>query len=107
MTHIMQSRRYFLAALSTAYIARLIGGPHSAAAETPPETPIVRLAQPPTICIAAQYVIEDLLAAEGFADVLYVPSDAGIGQARALANGEIDFTLHFAAPALIPIDRGE
>jgi NitT/TauT family transport system substrate-binding protein len=34
-------------------------------------------------------------------------SDAGLRQSKAIANGEIDFTLHFSAPLLIPIDAGE
>ena len=44
---------------------------------------------------------------EGFTDVQYVVSDAGIGQSRALARGEVDFSLNFAAPLVIPIDAGE
>ena len=44
---------------------------------------------------------------EGFTDVRYVVSDAGIGQSRAIARGEIDFSLNFAAPLVIPIDAGD
>jgi NitT/TauT family transport system substrate-binding protein len=36
-----------------------------------------------------------------------VMSDAGLRQSKAIASGEIDFTLHFSAPLLIPIDAGE
>jgi NitT/TauT family transport system substrate-binding protein len=105
--HMMQSRRRFLATLSAAGAAGLIEARNSAAAESSLETTTVRLARPPTICIAAQYVVEELLTAEGFGAVHYVPADGGVGQAKALANGEIDFSLHFAAPLIIPIDRGE
>src|SRR5437773_845166 len=43
-----------------------------AAAEPPPETTKIRLAQIPGICIAPQYVAEELLRGEGFTDVQYV-----------------------------------
>ena len=34
-------------------------------------------------------------------------SDAGLRQSKAMASGEIDLTLHFSPPLLIPIDAGE
>src|SRR6267143_990781 len=40
-----------------------------AAAEPPPETTRIRLAQIPGICVAPQYVAEELLRGEGFSDV--------------------------------------
>jgi NitT/TauT family transport system substrate-binding protein len=100
----MQTRRRFLAS-AAATGAGLLARP--VAAEPPPETTTVRLARNPSICIAAQYVVEPLLRAEGFTDVRYVASDAGVGQSAALARGEIDFSLHFAAPIILPIDTGE
>ncbi|MGY3611161.1 ABC transporter substrate-binding protein [Bradyrhizobium sp. Lot11] len=72
----------------------------------PPETPTIRLAKNPSICIAPQYVVSDLLNAEGFTNVVYVDSDAGVEQTRAIAKGDIDFTLHFSGPLLLEIDRG-
>src|SRR5690348_12471257 len=72
----------------------------------PPETATIRLAKNPTICIAPQYVVSDLLNAEGFTNVVYVQSDAGVEQAKAVANGDIDFTLHFSGPLLLQVDRG-
>jgi len=72
----------------------------------PPETTTIRLAKNPTICIAPQYVVSDLLNAEGFTNVVYVESDAGVGQTRAVASGDLDFTLHFSGPLLLEIDRG-
>lgn len=72
----------------------------------PPETTTIRLAKNPTICIAPQYVVSDLLTAEGFTNVVYVQSDAGMEQAKAVANGDLDFTLHFSGPLLLQIDRG-
>lgn len=72
----------------------------------PPETTTIRLAKNASICIAPQYVVSDLLNAEGFTNVVYVESDAGVEQTRAIAKGDIDFTLHFSGPLLLEIDRG-
>ncbi len=102
-----QSRRGFLAALSSAGAAGFIGAPPSFAQEAPPETTTIRLARSRSICIAPQYIAEELLRAEGFTDVRYVESDAGIRQSKGIASGEIDLTLHFSPPLLIPIDAGD
>ena len=107
MTQMAQNRRRFLAALSVAGAAGLIGTSRSFSQEPPPETTTIRLAKNRTICIAPQYVVEDFLHLEGFTDVQYVATDAGAGQSKALGRGEIDFTLHFSATTLIPIDAGE
>src|SRR5215471_19908025 len=71
--------------------------------DPPPETTTIRLAKIPGICIAPQYVVSDLLNAEGFTNVDYVESDAGFGQSKAIANGDIDFTLNFSAPIVLEI----
>jgi NitT/TauT family transport system substrate-binding protein len=74
--------------------------------DPPLETTTIRLAKNPSICIAPQYVVSDLLNAEGFERVVYVESDAGLEQTKAVANGDLDFTLHFSGPLLLEIDRG-
>jgi NitT/TauT family transport system substrate-binding protein len=102
-----QNRRRFLATLSSAGAAGLIGASNSSGQEAPPETTTIRLAKSRSVCIAPQYLAGELLRAEGFSDVRYVPSDAGIRQSKALASGEIDLTLHFSPPLLIPIDVGD
>jgi NitT/TauT family transport system substrate-binding protein len=102
-----QNRRRFLATLAAAGGAGLIGAPRSFGQEPPPETTTVRLAKVTGTCIAPQYLAEELLRLEGFTDVQYLLSEAGIGQSRAIARGEIDFSLNFAAPLVIPIDAGE
>jgi NitT/TauT family transport system substrate-binding protein len=104
---IAQSRRRFLATLSAAGGAGLIGASRSFGQEPPPETTTVRLSKIAGTCIAPQYLAEDLLRLEGFADIQYLLSDAGLGQSRAIARGEVDFSLNFAAPLVIPIDAGE
>jgi NitT/TauT family transport system substrate-binding protein len=76
------------------------------AGEGPPEVTTVHLAKIPGICIAPQYLAEELLRAEGFTDVRYVPISSAI-QHESIATGEVDFSLHFAAPLVIPIGAGE
>ena len=73
----------------------------------PPETTTVRLGKIYGICIAPQYVAEELLRAEGFTDIRYVATEAGISAALALARGEFDFTTNYAPPLAIAIDAGE
>jgi NitT/TauT family transport system substrate-binding protein len=105
--HVLQSRRDFLTTLSAAGTAGVLGARISLADEGPPETTTIRLAKIPGICIAPQYVAEALLRAEGFTDVRYVALEAGVGAATGIARGEVDFTVNFAAPLVIPIDAGE
>jgi NitT/TauT family transport system substrate-binding protein len=102
----MQSRRGFVTAFSSACATGLLGTARLAAAEEPPEVTTVRLAKIPSICVAPQYVVEELLRAEGFGDVRYVAMPAAV-QHRAIAHGEVDFSLHFVAPSIIAIDAGD
>jgi hypothetical protein len=53
----MQDRRRFLATLSLAGAAGLVGTPTSFAQEAPPETTTIRLARNRSVCIAPQYVV--------------------------------------------------
>src|SRR2546430_1458407 len=109
-SHVMQStqnRRRFLATLSSAGVAGLMGGRNSFAQEAPPETTTVRLAKIAGVCIAPQYVADELLRAEGFTDIRYVAVETGIPGALALARGEIDFTTNYTPPLIIAIDAGE
>ena len=101
----LQSRRRFLAGLSAAAAASLVWGSRSASSEPALETTSIRLSKIPGICIAPQYVAEELLRDEGFTDI-YVPVGAGMPTAEALARGELDLSLNFAPPYLVAIDRG-
>ena len=105
--HSTQSRRRFLTTLSSAGAAGLIGAHNSQAQEGLLETITVRLAKIAGICIAPQYVADELLQAEGFTDIRYVATDAGVPAALSLARGEVDFTANFAPAFIIPIDAGE
>jgi NitT/TauT family transport system substrate-binding protein len=98
-----QSRRRVLAALSSAATAGLIGGKVSAQ-EAPPETTTIRLGKIPGVCIAPQYVAEELLRTEGFANVQYVelPVNTYLG----FAAGSIDISMAFIAPYIIQMDAG-
>ena len=61
------SRRELLSGLTLAATSGLLGlQPMPVAAEPPPETTKLRLAQVPAICIAPYYVAAELLQGEGF-----------------------------------------
>src|SRR5947209_2266079 len=98
----MQSRRGFLTTLSSAGAAGFVGARPSLAQEAPPEATTVRLGRIPGICIAPQYVAEELLKGEGFADVQYV--DVGLDIYSAFVAGKIDFSIAFVAPFITQID---
>jgi NitT/TauT family transport system substrate-binding protein len=101
-----QDRRRFLATLTAAGAAGLIGPTHSKAQDGRLETTTIRIAKIAGICIAPQYLAEELLRAEGFTDVRYVQTEPGMQSALTLARGEIDFTTNFAPPLIISIDAG-
>ena len=98
------SRRRMLATLSSATAAGLISGAHGMAQEAPPETTTIRLAKIPGICIAPQYVAEDLLRSEGFTNVQYV--ELSVNVYAGFTAGTIDISMAFIAPYIIQIDAG-
>ena len=100
------SRRRFLANTSALGAASFLGFPLSAVAEPPPETRKLKLVQIPNICQAPQYIAEELLKSEGF-EVQYVQKQGGKGIESALASGEADVNMHYAAPILIRLDAGD
>ena len=80
--------------------------PGHASGEPPPETTRLRLAQQPSICVAPQFIVTDLLKAEGFTDITYVKvTMAGLSKVR--ASGEVDVSLGFVAPLVIELDAGD
>jgi NitT/TauT family transport system substrate-binding protein len=104
---IVQSRRGFLTNLSAAGAASIGGARPSLADEPPPEVTTIRLRRDPAICVAPQYIAEDLLRAEGFSEIRYVPELRGLPTARMLARGEIDFVAGFtAASAVFRLESG-
>jgi NitT/TauT family transport system substrate-binding protein len=99
------TRRRFLAAASGAAAARLVRVPPVLAAEEALETTTVRFAHNQGICIAPQYVAEELLRAEGFTDIRYV--DEPPGATEAVARGKADFDTNYASNLIRAIDAGE
>jgi len=104
---IRQSRRHFLASASLAAAAGGLGARGALADEGPPETTTIRLGRLRSLCLAPEYAAEELLRAEGFTNVHYVPVGAGLGASQQIADGKVDFSLNFAAPLVIPIAAGE
>ncbi len=104
--HVRQSRRRFLAGISAAGAAGILGARTALAGNGPPEVTTIRLAKIPGICIAPQYAVLDLLRAEGFTEVRYVADEAG-QHSGPMARGELDFSLNFAAPLVLSIAAGD
>ena len=98
------TRRQFLGSAAIAGASTLLRvDAASIADEPPPETPKLRLLWSPIICLAPQYVAEELLRTEGFTEVTYV------NQPRwndALRHNEIDLSLLFGPPQVVQIDTG-
>ena len=101
---ITQTRRRFLTTLSLAGAAGLVHAPPSRAAEGALETTTVRIAKIGAICLAPQYVSEELLRAEGFTDIRYVETGNLIGPT--IGRGEADFSTAFAIDPIQAIDAG-
>ncbi len=101
------SRREFLAGTSMLGAATLLGLPGTATAEPPPETTRIRLVGSPGICLAPQFLAEELLRLEGFSQVEYVPTrDEDTDPNVLVADGRADFTMD-GATALVPaLDGG-
>jgi hypothetical protein len=71
----LQNRRRFLTTLSSAAAAGIFAGSNALAEETPLETTRIRLYDWAGVCIAPQFVAEELLKAEGFTDVQYLTTN--------------------------------
>jgi NitT/TauT family transport system substrate-binding protein len=101
------SRREFLAGLTLAGTGGLLGlRPGLVTAEPPPETTKLRLHKTPGICVAPQYVAEELLRLEEFTEVEYVEAGYGTPVYQALDSGALDMTMAFVPPSIIHLDAG-
>src|SRR5215813_7162215 len=99
------SRRRFLGGLTLAGTAGLLGlRPRPVAAEPPPETTQLRLHQLGSSCQTPVLVAEALLQSEGFTDVQYVKRGS-LGDA--LATGQVDIGLEFAARNIVHVGAGK
>jgi NitT/TauT family transport system substrate-binding protein len=64
----------------------------------------VRLPKIPSICVAPQDVAEELLRAEGFTDIRYVPT--GNSALNSVAQGDTDFAGNFAPVLIAGLEQG-
>ena len=77
------------------------------AAEPPPETRRIRLPQVPALCIAPQYIADELLRGEGFSDVQYVKVPGANGIYTSIALGETDLSIGYIAPFALQVEDGK
>lgn len=103
------SRRDFLKRVSLAGTAALLGLQSDVFAdEPPPEVRRIRLVRQQGACTTApQYVAEDLLRQEGFAEVQYVQGSGGLEDEKFLATGAADFMTVFAGRHIFALDAGD
>jgi NitT/TauT family transport system substrate-binding protein len=104
------SRREFLGGMTLVGTVGMLGlSSGSVTAEPPPETTRLRLFKTPGICVAPQYVAEELLHAEGFTEVHYVATDPAkiTTSAYQLFRADaIDIGITFVPPFIIQADAG-
>jgi NitT/TauT family transport system substrate-binding protein len=87
------TRRRFLASAPALGAASLFAVPRLAAAEPPPETTRIRLTQDPAICLAPQYLAEELLRLEGFSQIEYAKVPTSAAGTNVLASGAADIKM--------------
>jgi NitT/TauT family transport system substrate-binding protein len=89
-------------------VSGLLGAwPRRVDAEPGPEVSTIRLYKSLGICLAPQYVAEDLLRAEGFTDVQYVTTSETLDRLpEQLGAGVFDLTQWYVAPFISGIDKG-
>ncbi len=106
----MISRRRFAKGMALTTTAAALGWrPELVAAEPPPETTRIRLVKTRATCIAPQFVAEELLQLEGFTDVQYVRREGSpvIEIRKAIASGEADINMNYAALYIMGLDQAE
>jgi NitT/TauT family transport system substrate-binding protein len=95
-----QTRRRLLATLSVS----ALGIARISAQDAPPETTTIRLPKIPGICIAPQYIAEELLRIEGFKEVRYVDTPLDLVH-RAVGSDSIDIGMGFIAQYIVELDQ--
>jgi NitT/TauT family transport system substrate-binding protein len=106
LSEITFDRRRFLSGTTALGATSLLGWPAVSNAEPPPETTKIRLVRIPAICIAPEYIAEELLRLEGFTEVEYVEMDRSGAEEMLIANrADISST---APPNVLPaLDAGK
>lgn len=92
-------RRSFLSRSTAIGASAVLGFAREANAEPPPEIKKIRVVKFPGICVAPEYIAEELLRLEGFSEVEYVPVDNVTTDL--LAEGLADVSTG-APPGLLP-----
>ena len=101
----IQTRRQLLGGMALTIPTAALPLRCATALEPPLETTTLRLAREPVICFAPQYVCEQLLRAEGFAEIRYV--DVAIAAVQEeLGRGHIDFASALSLQHVTAIDKG-
>ena len=100
-----QTRRRFVSGIAAASATGLLGASRVRAAEGGLETTAIRLVNDGSICIAPEYVAEELPRAEGFTDIRYVEAP-GDRQVDVLARGDLDFCAFFPGDSIPAIEAG-
>lgn len=97
------NRRRFLARAAALGCTAVQGLNTLARAEPPPEVRRIRIVQTPALCFVPQFLAEDLLRLEGFADVQYVKTEGSIPETL-VASADLAM---FGGPSLLPpLDAG-
>lgn len=104
----MISRRRFVNGVALAGAAGALGfGRDVLAAEPPPETKRIRLINAGGVCVAPQYVAEELLPGEGFSDIQYVKVPGPGEIYPKLVSGEVDISMAFISPFVLRVEAGD
>jgi NitT/TauT family transport system substrate-binding protein len=103
---LMATRRRFLTILPMVGAAGLVRLPRAEGADGTLETTTVSFTKSPNVCVAPQYLAEELLHAEGFTDIRYVDIP-GPGVAEAVASGAADFGMIYSPPFIAALDAGQ
>lgn len=99
-------RRAFLEALGAGALSTSAWPLRTLAAEPPPEVPRIRVYHGAGICIAPQYLAEDLFRAEGFSDVRYVQLVGAPAFNAAVGKGEVDIYVRYVATTVLDVEAG-
>ena len=106
--HDRWSRREFLSIAALAGTGALLGlQSDSFAAEPPPETTRLKLGYVPTVCLAPQFVAEELLRAEGFTDVQYIKAPSVPKHLKSIVSGETDLGQATVLPIVMRLDAAD
>lgn len=98
-------RRDFIARAAALSAASTLGIPAHGAAEPPPETKKIRLVKIPSLCLAPEYLAEDLLRSEGFTDIEYAELNRTI-EHEMLTDDLADIAVLAPAYSMPALDAG-